>query len=602
MICLVYSHKAFSCDIILKNVLEVIMKKKTKKALLITGLSLGAAYAGLSILAKHSRDKQKEDPDLKVQTYEDQGIRLSPKDKTLYERYGKRVVDVGLSFTGLIVLAPIYGLISLAIVMDDPGPVLFTQKRVGENKTYFKLHKFRSMKMSTPHDVPTHLLENPDQYITRVGKILRKYSLDELPQIWDIFVGNITTVGPRPALWNQKDLIEQRDLYYANDVKPGLTGWAQINGRDELEIDVKASLDGEYTRALQKNSLSGFMMDVKCFFKTITSVLHHDGVVEGGTGSLPSNYDQIGFGHDVKINLNKKRKVLITGKDSYIGTSLEKYAYKKYPDSFEIDTLDMKDENWKNYDFSKYDAIFHVAGIAHADVDSIDEDQKKLYYQINCDLAYDCAKKAKEEGVRQFIFMSSMIVYGQISNLKQSGRITRLTKPEPSNFYGDSKWKADCKIRTLIDKKFNVVTIRPPMIYGKGSKGNYPILSKIAQKTPVIPNVENERSILYIENLCEFVCQVLFSGKGGIFFPQNKELVSTTQIMEEVAKVHNHKVISSSLLSPAVFISSTLPGKVGKLVNKAFGSCAYDPSMSVYPGLDYQVVDFKKSIKLTEGK
>ncbi|MDO4480565.1 MAG: sugar transferase, partial [Erysipelotrichaceae bacterium] len=154
------------------------MKKKTKKALLITGLSLGAAYAGLSILAKHSSDKQKEDPDLKVQTYEDQGIRLSPKDKTLYERYGKRVVDVGLSFTGLIVLAPVYGLISLAIVMDDPGPVLFTQKRVGENKTYFKLHKFRSMKMSTPHDVPTHLLENPDQYITRVGKILRKYSLD----------------------------------------------------------------------------------------------------------------------------------------------------------------------------------------------------------------------------------------------------------------------------------------------------------------------------------------------------------------------------------------------------------------------------------------
>ncbi|MGN1276988.1 MAG: sugar transferase [Floccifex sp.] len=578
------------------------MKKKTKKALVITGLSLTAAYTGLSILAKHSRAKQEQDPDLKEQQYENAGIRISTKEKTFYEKYGKRAIDVCLSFGGLIVLAPVYGLISLAIVVDDPGPVLFTQKRVGENKTYFMLHKFRSMKMSTPHDVPTHMLENPDQYITRVGKFLRKYSLDELPQIWDIFVGNITTVGPRPALWNQKDLIAQRDLYTANDVKPGLTGWAQVNGRDELEIDVKASLDGEYTRALQKNSISGLCMDIKCFFKTISSVLAHDGVVEGGTGTLSSQYDQIGFGQEVKVNFKKKRKVLITGKDSYIGTSFEKYAYKKYQENFEIDTLDMKKPDWKDCDFSKYDTIFHVAGIAHADIDHISEEEKKLYYDINCDLALECAKKAKNEDVKQFIFMSSMIVYGQNSSCKEKVFITRTTKPSPSNFYGDSKWQADQKIRSLMDKKFQVVTIRPPMIYGKGSKGNYPLLAKLAQKSFILPEFDNQRSILYIDNLCELVAQIILVQKGGIFFPQNKEYVSTTQIMEQVAKVHNHKVIVSKTLKPSVFLSSLVPGKVGKLVNKAFGNCVYDKALSIYPGLDYQVVDFESSIQLTEGK
>ncbi len=203
----------------------------------------------------------------------------------MYEKYLKRIADIVLSLIGLIFFSWIYVIIIIAIKIDDPGPAFFTQKRVGKDKSYFKLHKFRSMKMSTPHDTPTHLLENPEQYITKIGKFMRKYSIDELPQIWDIFVGNMSIVGPRPALWNQDDLVKERDKYHANHVRPGLTGWAQINGRDELEIPVKAKLDGEYVEKLKKSSLSGIVMDLRCFFGTFLSVLRADGVVEGGTGA-----------------------------------------------------------------------------------------------------------------------------------------------------------------------------------------------------------------------------------------------------------------------------------------------------------------------------
>ena len=198
----------------------------------------------------------------------------------IYAKCIKRIIDVVFSFVGLVVLSPLFLFVIIAIKLDDPGPVLFTQKRLGKNKQYFKLHKFRSMKMCTPHDVPTHMLENPEQYITKVGKILRKYSLDELPQIWDIFIGNMSIIGPRPGLWNQDLLTSERDKYNANNVRPGLTGWAQINGRDELEIPVKAKLDGEYVEKMS------FAFDCKCFFGTITSVLKSDGVVEGGTGEM----------------------------------------------------------------------------------------------------------------------------------------------------------------------------------------------------------------------------------------------------------------------------------------------------------------------------
>ena len=198
----------------------------------------------------------------------------------MYRKFGKRFLDILLSGCGILVLSPVYLALAIAIKIDDPGPVFFRQKRVGIHKTHFHILKFRTMKMETPRDVPTHLLENPEQYITRVGRVLRKLSLDELPQIFQIFTGEMSIIGPRPALWNQFDLIEERDKYGANDVRPGLTGWAQINGRDELPIDVKARLDGEYVEKLS------FAFDCKCFFGTIVSVLKSDGVVEGGTGQL----------------------------------------------------------------------------------------------------------------------------------------------------------------------------------------------------------------------------------------------------------------------------------------------------------------------------
>lgn len=203
----------------------------------------------------------------------------------MYEKVVKRGIDMFLSFCGLLLLSWLYLLVMLIIMIDDPGPVFFKQKRVGRNNTYFQMHKFRTMKADTPHEVPTHLLDNPRQYITKVGGFMRKYSIDELPQLWDILVGNMSIVGPRPALWNQEDLIAEREKYGANDVRPGLTGWAQINGRDELEIHEKAKLDGEYAAKLKQGGFSAFAMDCKCFFSTLKTVVQHEGVIEGGTGA-----------------------------------------------------------------------------------------------------------------------------------------------------------------------------------------------------------------------------------------------------------------------------------------------------------------------------
>lgn len=208
----------------------------------------------------------------------------------MYNHVIKRLIDLILSSVAIVVLALPMLIVAVAIKIDDPGPVFFKQKRVGKKKngelTYFMILKFRSMKMSTPHDTPTHLLENPEQYITRVGRFIRKTSLDELPQIYQVFTSKLSAIGPRPALWSQEDLIAEREKYGANDIKPGITGWAQINGRDELEIDVKAKLDGEYAVALNTGKFKGFAMDVKCFFGTIVSVLKSDGVVEGGTCAM----------------------------------------------------------------------------------------------------------------------------------------------------------------------------------------------------------------------------------------------------------------------------------------------------------------------------
>ena len=198
----------------------------------------------------------------------------------MYAKFFKRLIDIVLSGCALIILSPLYLALAIAIKIDSPGPILFKQKRVGIHKTYFNILKFRTMRIDTPHDVPTHMLENPEHWITRVGKFLRKTSLDELPQIAQIFTGKMSIIGPRPALWNQYDLIEERDKYGANDIRPGLTGWAQVNGRDTIKIDDKARFDGEYVQDIN------FKFDLKVFFLTIINVLNRSGVVEGGTGNM----------------------------------------------------------------------------------------------------------------------------------------------------------------------------------------------------------------------------------------------------------------------------------------------------------------------------
>lgn len=205
----------------------------------------------------------------------------------MYKNFLKRLLDLLLATAGLVLLSPVFLILAAAIKLDDPGPVFFRQKRVGVHKTYFYILKFRTMKMDTPHDMPTHLLENPGQYITRVGRFLRKTSLDELPQIAQIWTGKMSIIGPRPALWNQEDLIAERDKYGANDVRPGLSGWAQINGRDELPIGVKARYDGEYVERMS------FIFDCRCFFGTIGKVLRREGVVEGGTGELEKREEEL---------------------------------------------------------------------------------------------------------------------------------------------------------------------------------------------------------------------------------------------------------------------------------------------------------------------
>lgn len=244
-----------------------------------------------------------------------------------YEKYMKRPMDIVLSFLGLIILSPVFIIISLAIVIEDPGPVLFSQKRIGQNKQYFKLHKFRSMKVSTPHDVPTHMLDDPDQYITKVGKFIRAHSLDELPQIWDIFVGNMSVIGPRPALWNQDLLTSERDKYGANDVKPGLTGWAQINGRDELEIPEKAKLDGEYCKHI------GPIVDMKVFLGSLHVFNKDENVIEGGTGEMKKKgKKKILFLANHFITLFSFRKELIKklledGNDIYVSIPEDEKNY-----------------------------------------------------------------------------------------------------------------------------------------------------------------------------------------------------------------------------------------------------------------------------------
>lgn len=606
------------------------MKKTTKKVICGVAALAGVMIAGVKIASNIQKKQCREDSKnpfegkkvIFIENEEDSenadGVRghLEPVSASayipsFYDRYVKRGLDIVLSFGGIVALSPLLLGIAAAIKIDDPGPVFFTQKRLGQNKKYFRVYKFRSMKMSTPHDTPTHMLENPEQYITRVGKFLRAHSLDELPQLFNVLDGSLSLVGPRPGLWNQDVLTAERDKYGVNEYKPGITGWAQINGRDSISIEQKSKLDGYGVRQ------SSLLFDLKCLLGTVTKVGHDDTVVEGGTGAMEKtgrNYTDgktkeeligsIGFGEAVCVDKEAKKRVLITGAGSYIGQSLIAYAKKYYSENFEIDELDMMGDAWRECDFSNYDIVYHVAGIAHADVGNVSEEIKEKYYAVNTDLTVEVAQKVKAEKVKEFIFMSSMIVYGESAPYGKKKVIDEHTVPAPANFYGDSKLQADVAVRELADDSFKVIVLRPPMIYGRGSKGNYPVLAKLAKKFPVFPEADNERSMLYIENLCEFLCQVMLVDRikqnATVLIPQNAEWTNTTVMVEEIAKVSGKNIAIMKALKPAVAMTGKLPGKIGGMTNKAFGNNCYTHAISVYPGLDYQKISLKHSVDRTE--
>ena len=415
-------------------------------------------------------------------------------------------------------------------------------------------------------------------------------------------------------LFNTRILLTHGHLYDANNIKPGLTGWAQINGRDELELEDKAKLDGEYAKK------RGLLMDTKCFLGSLHVFGKDDSLVEGGTGmtntdKVGRNYSDgktdeelignIGFGEPVFVNHNKKVRILITGSGSYIGEMFKRYAAEKYQNNFEISSIDMLDGTWREADFSQFDIVYHVAGIAHADVGNVSDAVKEKYYTVNTDLAVEVAQKAKKEGVDKFIFMSSMIIYGDSAPYGRNKLITDKTVPSPANFYGDSKLQADVGVRELATDSFKVIVLRPPMIYGRGSKGNYPSLAKLAKKMPVFPDVENQRSMLHIDNLCEFLCQIMLidimNQNAVVLVPQNGEYTKTSEMVKAISKVSGRKTVITPCLNPAVKIASAVPGKIGGLVNKAFGSNAYEMGMSDYAGINYRVHDLRESIIATEG-
>lgn len=291
------------------------------------------------------------------------------------------------------------------------------------------------------------------------------------------------------------------------------------------------------------------------------------------------------------------KKILITGANSYIGMSFEKYIKDNYPNDYVVDTVDMIDGSWREKSFAGYDSVFHVAGIAHTDNGKISAEKEKLYRSVNTDLTVETAKKAKADGVKQFIFMSSAIVYGDSAPVGKSKIITRDTPVSPANCYGDSKVQAENGIRPLNDNNFKVVILRPPMIYGKGSKGNYPLLAKIAMKTPVFPMVKNTRSMLYIENLCEFVRLMVENDEQGTFWPQNAEYSNTSELVKMIAETHGKKVRLVKGFGWALKIMSKVTG----LVNKAFGSLSYDMGISEYK-VEYRTNTLVDSIRKTEMK
>ena len=289
------------------------------------------------------------------------------------------------------------------------------------------------------------------------------------------------------------------------------------------------------------------------------------------------------------------KKILITGANSYIGVSFENHL-KKWPDQYSVDTIDMQDQCWRDCNFSGYDTIYHVAGIAHSDSGKISDDRAKLYYAVNTDLALETARKAKADGVKQFIYMSSAIVYGNSAPIGKNKVITKDTVPAPANSYGDSKLQAEHRLLPMQDNDFHVVILRPPMVYGRNSKGNYPILSKLAQTLPCFPVVRNQRSMIYIENLVEFVRLMIDNEEKGIFWPQNEEYTNTSEMVAMIAAAHGKKI----LLIPGFGWALKIMGRFTGLVDKAFGSLSYDKEISRYK-VPYCKKTLAESIKETEG-
>lgn len=288
------------------------------------------------------------------------------------------------------------------------------------------------------------------------------------------------------------------------------------------------------------------------------------------------------------------KKILITGAHSFVGSSFENYL-KQWPEKYEIDTLDMEKGTWREIDFSPYDVVYHVAGIAHSDTGKVSEEQKTLYYKVNTDLTIETARKAKTDGVKQFIFMSSAIVYGDSAPIGRKKIITSDTPVSPNNFYSDSKVQAEKGILPLEDKGFKVCILRPPMIYGKGAKGNYPTLARMALRLPVFPYIDNARSMCYIGNLVEFVRLMVDNEERGIFWPQNPEWTNTSTMVRTIAAVHGKKIMIVKGFTWVLMLMSHITG----IVNKAFGNLAYDLQMSEYRE-PYQLYTLEQSIKETE--
>ncbi|RPA60684.1 NAD-dependent epimerase/dehydratase family protein [Aerococcus agrisoli] len=284
------------------------------------------------------------------------------------------------------------------------------------------------------------------------------------------------------------------------------------------------------------------------------------------------------------------KKILITGQNSYIGNKFEEWV-SQWQDDYKITKISVRNDDWKNQNWNVYDVVLNVAGIAH---NSSDASLEELYYQVNRDLTIELAGKAKIDEVNQFIHLSSMIVYG--ASKTENGMIEKDTKPEPANFYGDSKLQGELGIMPLANDNFKIAIIRPPMIYGKGSKGNYPLLSKLAQKTPIFPDFKNKRSMLHIDNLNEFIRLLIDNENSGIYHPQNEKYVETSNLVREVAQVHNHKIFFTKIGNGVILV---LKNKI-KIVDKVFGNQLYDKSLSTYANMNYQIRDFHESIKYTE--